>query len=59
MDIKIGLLVKNWIILQEVVFYCKKLIKRNKEQLLDMMVLDKQKGLKLLSKEKWQKLEVY
>eukprot|EP00074_Homo_sapiens_P112482 XP_024309043.1 ras GTPase-activating-like protein IQGAP3 isoform X3 [Homo sapiens] len=59
MDIKIGLLVKNRITLQEVVSHCKKLTKRNKEQLSDMMVLDKQKGLKSLSKEKRQKLEAY
>uniref|UniRef100_G1PDV0 IQ motif containing GTPase activating protein 3 n=1 Tax=Myotis lucifugus TaxID=59463 RepID=G1PDV0_MYOLU len=59
MDIKIGLLVKNRITLQEVVFHCKKLTKKNKEQLSDMMVLDKQKGLKSLSKEKRQKLEAY
>lgn len=44
---------------QEVVFHCKKLTKKNKEQLSDMMVLDKQKGLKALSKEKRQKLEAY
>lgn len=59
MDIKIGLLVKNQITLQEVVSHCKKLTKKNKEQLSDMMVLDKQKGLKSLSKEKRQKLEAY
>ena len=44
---------------QEVVSHCKKLTKKNKEQLSDMMVLDKQKGLKSLSKEKRQKLEAY
>ncbi|XP_016077062.1 PREDICTED: ras GTPase-activating-like protein IQGAP3 [Miniopterus natalensis] len=59
MDIKIGLLVKNRITLQEVVSHCKKLTKKNKEQLSDLMVLDKQKGLKSLSKEKRQKLEAY
>ncbi|NWY73393.1 IQGA3 protein, partial [Erithacus rubecula] len=59
MDIKIGLLVKNRITLQEVVSHCKKLTKKNKEQLSDMMSLDKQKGLKSLSKEKRQKLEAY
>ncbi|XP_049736749.1 ras GTPase-activating-like protein IQGAP3 isoform X2 [Elephas maximus indicus] len=59
MDIKIGLLVKNRITLQEVVSHCKKLTKKNKEQLSDMMVLDKQKGLKSLSKEKRHKLEAY
>ncbi|XP_019663242.1 ras GTPase-activating-like protein IQGAP3 isoform X2 [Ailuropoda melanoleuca] len=59
MDIKIGLLVKNRITLQEVVSHFKKLTKKNKEQLSGMMVLDKQKGLKSLSKEKRQKLEAY
>ncbi|NXK69641.1 IQGA3 protein, partial [Sylvietta virens] len=59
MDIKIGLLVKNRITLQEVVSHCKKLTKKNKEQLSEMMSMDKQKGLKSLSKEKRQKLEAY
>ncbi|KAG9460605.1 hypothetical protein GDO78_020716, partial [Eleutherodactylus coqui] len=59
MDIKIGLLVKNRITLQEVVFHCKKLTKKNKEQLSDLMAIDKQNGLKSLSKEKRQKLEAY
>ncbi|XP_045310452.1 ras GTPase-activating-like protein IQGAP3 isoform X3 [Leopardus geoffroyi] len=59
MDIKIGLLVKNQITLQEVISHCKKLTNKNKEQLSGMMVLDKQKGLKSLSKEKRQKLEAY
>ncbi|XP_078527152.1 ras GTPase-activating-like protein IQGAP3 isoform X1 [Lissotriton helveticus] len=59
MDIKIGLLVKNRITLQEVVSHCKKLTKKNKEQLSDMMAIDKQKGLKSLSKENRQKLEAY
>lgn len=45
--------------LQEVVSHCKKLTKKNKEQLSDMMILDKQKGLKSLSREKRQKLEAY
>lgn len=44
---------------QEVVSHCKKLTKKNKEQLSDMMALDKQKGIKALSKEKRQKLEAY
>ncbi|XP_069481247.1 ras GTPase-activating-like protein IQGAP1 isoform X2 [Ambystoma mexicanum] len=60
MDIKIGLLVKNKITLQEVVSHSKKLTKKNKEQLSDMMALNKQKGgLKALSKEKREKLEAY
>lgn len=41
------------------VSHFKKLTKKNKEQLAGMMVLDKQKGLKSLSKEKRQKLEAY
>ncbi|XP_039107328.1 ras GTPase-activating-like protein IQGAP3 isoform X2 [Hyaena hyaena] len=59
MDLKIGLLVKNRITLQEVISHCKKLTRKNKEQLSGMMALDKQKGLKALSKEKRQKLEAY
>ncbi|XP_074836699.1 ras GTPase-activating-like protein IQGAP3 [Carettochelys insculpta] len=59
MDIKIGLLVKNRITLQEVVSHCKKLTKKNKEQLSNLMALDTQKGIKSLSKEKRQKLEAY
>ncbi|NWH85210.1 IQGA3 protein, partial [Aegithalos caudatus] len=59
MDIKIGLLVKNRITLQEVVSHCKKLTKKNREQLSEMMSMDKQKGLKSLSKEKRQQLEAY
>lgn len=41
------------------VSHCKKLTKKNKEQLSEMMSIDKQKGLKSLSKEKRQKLEAY
>uniref|UniRef100_A0A8C8VNZ6 IQ motif containing GTPase activating protein 3 n=1 Tax=Pelusios castaneus TaxID=367368 RepID=A0A8C8VNZ6_9SAUR len=59
MDIKIGLLVKNRITLQEVVSHCKKLTKKNKDQLSHLMAIDKQKGLKSLSKEKRRKLEAY
>ncbi|XP_012499139.1 PREDICTED: ras GTPase-activating-like protein IQGAP1 [Propithecus coquereli] len=60
MDIKIGLLVKNKITLQDVVSHSKKLTKKNKEQLSDMMMINKQKGgLKALSKEKREKLEAY
>uniref|UniRef100_I3JIY1 IQ motif containing GTPase activating protein 1 n=1 Tax=Oreochromis niloticus TaxID=8128 RepID=I3JIY1_ORENI len=60
MDIKIGLLVKNKITLQEVVSHSKKLTKKNKGQLSDMMMMTKQKGgLKALSKEKRLKLEAY
>uniref|UniRef100_W5MQH9 IQ motif containing GTPase activating protein 3 n=1 Tax=Lepisosteus oculatus TaxID=7918 RepID=W5MQH9_LEPOC len=59
MDLKIGLLVRNRVTLQEVVSHCKKLTRKNKEQLSDMMALDKSKGLKSLSKEKREKLEAY
>lgn len=44
---------------QEVVSHCKKLTKKNREQLSEMVSMDKQKGLKSLSKEKRQKLEAY
>lgn len=45
---------------QDVVSHSKKLTKKNKEQLSDMMMLNKQKGgLKALSKEKREKLEAY
>lgn len=60
MDIKIGLLVKNRITLQEVVSHSKKLTKKNKGQLSNMMMMNKQRGgLKALSKEKRVKLEAY
>ncbi|XP_051576134.1 ras GTPase-activating-like protein IQGAP3 [Myxocyprinus asiaticus] len=59
MDLKIGLLVRNRVTLQEVVSHCKKLTKKNKEQLCDMMALDRHKGLKSMSKEKRDKLEAY
>ncbi|XP_062848476.1 ras GTPase-activating-like protein IQGAP3 isoform X2 [Trichomycterus rosablanca] len=59
MDLKIGLLVRNRVTLQEVVSHHKKLTKKNKEELSDMMALDKHKGLKSLSKEKREKLEAY
>lgn len=41
------------------VSHCKKLTKKNKEQLADMMDLNKHKGLKSLSKENHDKLEAY
>uniref|UniRef100_A0A8C2Z8G7 IQ motif containing GTPase activating protein 1 n=1 Tax=Cyclopterus lumpus TaxID=8103 RepID=A0A8C2Z8G7_CYCLU len=60
MDIKIGLLVKNKITLQEVVSHSKKLTRKNKGQLSNMMMMNKQRGgLKALSKEKRLKLEAY
>uniref|UniRef100_A0A8C9SQM9 IQ motif containing GTPase activating protein 1 n=1 Tax=Scleropages formosus TaxID=113540 RepID=A0A8C9SQM9_SCLFO len=60
MDIKIGLLVKNKITLQEVVSHSKKLTKKNKSELSNLMMMNKQKGgLKALSKEKRDKLEAY
>ncbi|KAA0702572.1 Ras GTPase-activating-like protein IQGAP3 [Triplophysa tibetana] len=59
MDLKIGLLVRNRVTLQEVVSHCKKLTKKNKEELCVMMALDKHKGLKSMSKEMREKLEAY
>uniref|UniRef100_A0A8B9JX61 IQ motif containing GTPase activating protein 3 n=1 Tax=Astyanax mexicanus TaxID=7994 RepID=A0A8B9JX61_ASTMX len=59
MDLKIGLLVRNRVTLQEVVSHHKKLTKKNKEELSDMMALEKNKGLKSLSKDKREKLETY
>lgn len=44
---------------QEVVSHCKKLTKKNKEQLSDMMDIQKNKGLKALSRDKREKLEGY
>lgn len=59
MDLKIGLLVRNRATLQEVVSHCKKLTKKNKEQLSDMMDLERSKGLKALSKGRRERLEAY
>ncbi|XP_058016646.1 ras GTPase-activating-like protein IQGAP3 isoform X2 [Ahaetulla prasina] len=59
MDINIGLLVKNRITLQEVVSHCKKLTKKNKEELSNRMDGSKENGLKALSKEKRKVLEAY
>ncbi|NXN61784.1 IQGA2 protein, partial [Rynchops niger] len=58
MDIKIGLLVKNRITLQDVVLHSKKLNKKSKTQLEEMVAVDKQ-GIKGLSKERRKKLEAY
>ncbi|NXN66105.1 IQGA2 protein, partial [Himantopus himantopus] len=58
MDIKIGLLVKNRITLQDVVLHSKKLNKKSKTQLEEMVTVDKQ-GIKGLSKERRKKLEAY
>ncbi|NWQ98179.1 IQGA2 protein, partial [Burhinus bistriatus] len=58
MDIKIGLLVKNRITLQDVVLHSKKLNKKSKTQLEEMVMVDKQ-GIKGLSKERRKKLEAY
>ncbi|NXC15715.1 IQGA2 protein, partial [Corythaeola cristata] len=58
MDIKIGLLVKNRITLQDVVLHSKKLNKKSKSQLEEMIMVDKQ-GIKGLSKERRKKLEAY
>ncbi|XP_075934586.1 ras GTPase-activating-like protein IQGAP3 [Anarhichas minor] len=59
MDLKIGLLIRNRATLQEVVSHCKKLTKKNKEQLSDMMDLERSKGLKALSRERRERLEAY
>ncbi|KAM9213245.1 ras GTPase-activating-like protein IQGAP2 isoform 2-T2 [Leptosomus discolor] len=58
MDIKIGLLVKNRITLQDVVLHSKKLNKKSKSQLEEMVMVEKQ-GIKGLSKERRKKLEAY
>uniref|UniRef100_A0A8D0FQ07 IQ motif containing GTPase activating protein 2 n=1 Tax=Strix occidentalis caurina TaxID=311401 RepID=A0A8D0FQ07_STROC len=58
MDIKIGLLVKNRITLQDVVLHNKKLNKKSKSQLEEMVMVDKQ-GIKGLSKQRRKKLEAY
>ncbi|XP_026573639.1 ras GTPase-activating-like protein IQGAP2 isoform X3 [Pseudonaja textilis] len=58
MDIKIGLLVKNRITLQDVVSHSKKLNKKSKNQLQEMVTGEKQ-GIKGLSKERRKKLEAY
>lgn len=58
MDLKLDLCLS--LSLQDVVSHSKKLTKKNKEQLSDMMMLNKQRGgLKALSKEKREKLEAY
>ncbi len=44
---------------QEVVTHCKKLTKKNKEQLSDMMDVERGKGLKALSREQRERLEAY
>ncbi|XP_054638676.1 ras GTPase-activating-like protein IQGAP3 [Dunckerocampus dactyliophorus] len=59
MDLKIGLLVRNRATLQEVVSHCKKLTKKNKEKLSDMMDVERSKGLKALSKDRKERLEAY
>nr|XP_057909728.1 ras GTPase-activating-like protein IQGAP3 isoform X2 [Doryrhamphus excisus] len=59
MDLKIGLLVRNRATLQEVVSHCKKLTKKNKEKLSDMMDGERSKGLKALSRDRKERLEAY
>ncbi|KAM4600495.1 ras GTPase-activating-like protein IQGAP3 [Polymixia lowei] len=59
MDLKIGLLVRNRVTLQEVVSHCKKLTRKNRHHLCDMMALERSKGLKVLSKERRERLEAY
>lgn len=44
---------------QEVVTHCKKLTKKNKEQLSGLMDLERSKGLKALSRDRRQRLEAY
>ncbi|XP_029017889.1 ras GTPase-activating-like protein IQGAP2 isoform X2 [Betta splendens] len=58
MDIKIGLLVKNRITLQDVVFHNKKMNKKNKSSKDDLTAGDRL-GIKGLSKGKRRKLEAY
>lgn len=41
------------------VSHCKKLTKKNKEQLSDMMDVERSKGLKALSRERRERLEAY
>ncbi|XP_048449786.1 ras GTPase-activating-like protein IQGAP2 [Rhincodon typus] len=57
MDIKIGLLVKNRITLQDVISHSKKMDKKNKGQAVE--VISGGQGLKSLSKENRKKLEAY
>ncbi|KAM9853558.1 ras GTPase-activating-like protein IQGAP3 [Aulostomus maculatus] len=59
MDLKIGLLVRNRATLQELVSHCKKLTKKNKEQLSDMMDVKRGEGLKALSRGRRERLEAY
>ncbi|XP_068616678.1 ras GTPase-activating-like protein IQGAP3 [Brachionichthys hirsutus] len=59
MDLKIGLLVRNRATLQEVVSHCKKLTKKNKEQLSGMMDLERSKGMKALSRDRRDRLGAY
>ncbi|XP_072249511.1 ras GTPase-activating-like protein IQGAP3 [Leuresthes tenuis] len=59
MDLKIGLLVRNRATVQEVVSHCKKLTRKNKEQLSDMMGVERSKGLKALNRERRERLEAY
>lgn len=39
--------------------HCKKLTKKNKEQLSDMMDVERSKGLKALSRDRRERLEAY
>lgn len=41
------------------VSHCKKLTKKNKEQLSDMMDVERSKGLKALSRQRRDRLEAY
>lgn len=44
---------------QEVVTHCKKLTRKNREQLSGLMDLERSKGLKALSRDRRQRLEAY
>ncbi|XP_038621907.1 ras GTPase-activating-like protein IQGAP2 isoform X2 [Tachyglossus aculeatus] len=59
MDIKIGLLVKNRITLQDVVSHSTKLNKKSKSQVNEMLTGGDKQGIKSLSREKRKKLEAY
>ncbi|XP_077382458.1 ras GTPase-activating-like protein IQGAP3 [Festucalex cinctus] len=59
MDLKIGLLVRNRATLQEVASHCKKLTKKNKEKLSELMDVERSKGPTALSRERRRRLEAY
>ncbi|XP_016106428.1 ras GTPase-activating-like protein IQGAP2 isoform X2 [Sinocyclocheilus grahami] len=59
MDIKIGLLVKNRITLQDVVSHSKKMKSKKNKMSKDDLTIGEKQGIKGLSKEKRKKLEAY